>query len=543
MATQHWPFDPLFPAFDASSPPPPTSARKHSAPHALAYMPPVQHQAMPLMGMGGMGMEEPYLAHEEAHWTQHFLAMQSGSASAAASASAHCPSVQAGYISHLPADEPALHLPIPSVILPPAEEQVGWEDMADQSAASTPPLPNSPEAHAGRALSAGAMHMGSSEAAASFNEAPASSAPAPAAVKPESQSEDASLAATRPRRRTSRYAVPSASSRAAGSNSPRSGPPALESANSSARSGSGSDASAQCSEQEEEAEAEADDDDYVDSSAPPARQAAKRKRTSTVVPSTAAALKAHTPSPPMKGLDKRERNKLSASQYRKRRKIYLDSLEAKVGEMDITLARQNDTITKLTAENRALKEQVSFLKKMMGALKAPAPAQPQQHMEQPQPANMHYGARRGMASSAAGFLFVVIACLLLLAPGFAPEPEGSVATGRRGRSLLSFEGEMPALEPVVEVDTQYAPLLSEIFDKPEALAEEAQLLHSVAEGCRAAHDGLSLDAKSALCAQATPSAAFDHNATDLLAAGAVPAPHTFVASVLRAEGDSVLAAN
>ena len=50
-------------------------------------------------------------------------------------------------------------------------------------------------------------------------------------------------------------------------------------------------------------------------------------------------------------LTKRERNKVSASKYRKRRKLYLDSLEGKVAGLLTQVEDQAQTITSISTEN------------------------------------------------------------------------------------------------------------------------------------------------------------------------------------------------
>jgi len=152
------------------------------------------------------------------------------------------------------------------------------------------------------------------------------------------------------------------------------------------------------------------------------------------------------------GLDKRARNKLSASQYRKRRKVYLDSLESRVGELDTKVSSQAAELAKMADENRMLREQISFFQRMankFGGATSPAPA------AAAQASNQHYGARA--ARSGPAFLMLVLAsCILLLhgglldssfssspssptsvTPSFSASVAGGAPIGRRGRSLLS----------------------------------------------------------------------------------------------------------
>ena len=191
------------------------------------------------------------------------------------------------------------------------------------------------------------------------------------------------------------------------------------------------------------------DEEYDEDTLP--SKNAKRKRVSGSSAAAAAAAKSTSAnnSPSMKGLDKRERNKLSASMYRKRRKVYLDSLEGKVGELDATIAKQNETIARQAHENKVLKEQLSFLKKMVAGLKNPLASMVgggNVTEDTAQPTNIHLGGapRRTLGQSAGAFLFLVMAVCLLFNPTFLTETDtGSSlttdATGRRGRSLLSVD--------------------------------------------------------------------------------------------------------
>jgi len=70
--------------------------------------------------------------------------------------------------------------------------------------------------------------------------------------------------------------------------------------------------------------------------------------------------------------DKRERNKLSASNYRKRRKMHVTSLEEQVGELGAALQAQHSTIDTLSTENKALKQELSVLRRMFSSIPMPA---------------------------------------------------------------------------------------------------------------------------------------------------------------------------
>jgi len=61
---------------------------------------------------------------------------------------------------------------------------------------------------------------------------------------------------------------------------------------------------------------------------------------------------------------KRERNKASASKYRLKKKEYLNGLETEVEKLHMELTEKNGRVSALEAENRLLKEQLSFMQKM-----------------------------------------------------------------------------------------------------------------------------------------------------------------------------------
>lgn len=74
-------------------------------------------------------------------------------------------------------------------------------------------------------------------------------------------------------------------------------------------------------------------------------------------------------------VSKRERNKLSASKYRKRRKIYLESLEGKVDDLNSTVKKQNGRISALDTENQVLRKKLSMLKELIKGVNMPTMSQ------------------------------------------------------------------------------------------------------------------------------------------------------------------------
>lgn len=292
----------------------------------------------------------------------------------------------------------------------------------------------------------------------------------------------------RARRRT-RYTTAAVASVAARSSIPH-GSPSLDvqsSTDSHSRSldltsNHGSAPSSERSE-DEAPTASAEFDEYTYDDASPGK-ASKRKRASASTASTVSGEKDDVSSP-LHGLDKRERNKLSASMYRKRRKVYLDSLEGKVGELDHTISRQSETISRQAHENKMLKEQVGFLKKMLAGLQNPlaaataaATASAHETEAYHQPTNIHHGARRSSAHSTGAFLFVLLSlCLLMFAgPGsfFADDGASEFApTGRAGRTLLSVDDATPcAFDESAAVETASSSL-NATFDASVSVLEFA----------------------------------------------------------------------
>lgn len=150
----------------------------------------------------------------------------------------------------------------------------------------------------------------------------------------------------------------------------------------------------------------------------------------------------------LSSLGKRERNKISASKYRKRRKMYVDSLEAKLQALERKCAQQNDLITSLQSENKVMKEQVSFLQGLVSG----------------KPGNKTKGAT---------MMFVLFSCFLFCSTGsmwskyHASQPlmitgvDDVSVDGFKGRSLLHVESEAISTESSVAVDPEALPCVAE----------------------------------------------------------------------------------
>ncbi len=72
-----------------------------------------------------------------------------------------------------------------------------------------------------------------------------------------------------------------------------------------------------------------------------------------------------------KPVSKRERNKISASKYRKRRKVYMKDLEQRLGSLDETVEQQRNEISVLSTENSVLRRQLSMLQKLVKGVQLP----------------------------------------------------------------------------------------------------------------------------------------------------------------------------
>lgn len=158
---------------------------------------------------------------------------------------------------------------------------------------------------------------------------------------------------------------------------------------------------------------EDDDDDSSDSSSAPATR--RRKNSGGKGDNSG--------EPEESAKSKRERNKVSAMKYRKRRKVYLDTLEKQVSDL-------NDTVSTLATENKMLQEQLSFFKSLYKGGNAPAPST---------------SLTNASASTARNSLvmFAVMACLLFclapVSPIFSPASVSSSVSAHSGpsRVLLS----------------------------------------------------------------------------------------------------------
>lgn len=175
---------------------------------------------------------------------------------------------------------------------------------------------------------------------------------------------------------------------------------------------------------------------------------------------------------------KRDRNKASASAYRKRRKIYLDTLESRVANLNDRLKEKDEQMAKVESENRVLKEQVSFLKRLINfkasdedelkdatdamTTTSTAPASSSSAASSSSSSGFGISTSRlsfgqfttnGSSRHATVFLFLLFSCFLLFNPmwsgmdlsaGLSDSASAGMGMGSASRKILSFAEPMPA---------------------------------------------------------------------------------------------------
>jgi len=134
------------------------------------------------------------------------------------------------------------------------------------------------------------------------------------------------------------------------------------------------------------------------------------------------------------GSTKRERNKVSAAKYRQRRKVYIDGLEDHVRQLNEKLETQSKVITALKTENQMLKEQNSYLKKLVESLSA--------SMQSISPFNLVKGENsfgKAVKPMGAGLFLLAICCLVFSFSFPDPGLMSSVPVRGASRTLLHHE--------------------------------------------------------------------------------------------------------
>jgi hypothetical protein len=207
-------------------------------------------------------------------------------------------------------------------------------------------------------------------------------------------------------------------------------------------------------------------------------------------------------------LDKRQRNKLSASQYRKRRKMYLQSLESQVSSLNDNLSDQTDKLNELQTENKVLKEQLEFMKKLLNnnsstptsaaelnivnSLRMPSNTKiPPEFRPVAPSAKISKKERGNNVNSVGMMLFVLFSCFIFYSPIFTSNstsnPTISVpvfpissansqlpsnllnsntvhSSGRAGRMLLNFFEEEEEGELVIQKNLELLSIVDEAIE-------------------------------------------------------------------------------
>mmetsp|Transcript_2937 Transcript_2937/g.4317 ORF Transcript_2937/g.4317 Transcript_2937/m.4317 type:complete len:281 (-) Transcript_2937:74-916(-) len=86
--------------------------------------------------------------------------------------------------------------------------------------------------------------------------------------------------------------------------------------------------------------------------------------------SSNASTRSHPYARPNRNLSKRERNKISATKYRNKRKMYVQQLESKCQNLTSTVESLKASVAALQAQNKLLKDQMGFLKQLLQQSKA-----------------------------------------------------------------------------------------------------------------------------------------------------------------------------
>lgn len=144
---------------------------------------------------------------------------------------------------------------------------------------------------------------------------------------------------------------------------------------------------------------------------------------------------------------KRERNKVSASAYRKRRKVYLDGLEHKVETLTSQVTQQSEQVTSLATENKMLREQLEYFKNMLSLKDFKMPSMSSFFPSLPVAAPVRVSSSSSSPMGPGGLMmFALLACcMLIFAPGFFHHYDSAVSSAASsaspmrtaGRSLMS----------------------------------------------------------------------------------------------------------
>lgn len=181
--------------------------------------------------------------------------------------------------------------------------------------------------------------------------------------------------------------------------------------------------------------------------AAPKSAAASRKRTRKAAPAPVKQEAYQSSDEGGEGLTKRDRNKLSAAKYRKRRKMYMETLETKVSGLEKKVSTQSDKIKNLETENSMMREQLAFFRNLLSKTE---------------------GTLKPNNPKATAVMFVLFACLLMCTGHWQASQmnsvvssidDPSISSANNGRRLLSHgavnaEGSDKADNDVVMTDAK-----------------------------------------------------------------------------------------
>ena len=157
-------------------------------------------------------------------------------------------------------------------------------------------------------------------------------------------------------------------------------------------------------------------------------------------------------------LSKRDRNKLSAAKYRKRRKAYVDTLETQLSNMEKKMASQTESITSLMSENKVLKEQLTFLKSLLSG-----------KIPQVDPGSK---VETSTSQKAGALMFVLFSCLVLSGSLLHPQPRVSMIDDP---SISDFRGPNRVLMAAEDTEAKVQNLSSCNMPALECVADNSAL--------------------------------------------------------------------
>jgi hypothetical protein len=195
-----------------------------------------------------------------------------------------------------------------------------------------------------------------------------------------------------------------------------------------------------------------------------------------------------------RGLSKRERNKISASKYRKKRKLHVETLEKKLATTQSLMEDQKQAISNLQQTNKSLQKELAHLRKLVKSSTAqqqsPSAAHPvppsqsswsfqfpnffpnQGSCEPIKDDSMFNMGRSGM------FMFAFFGCLLMMSPiadDAVIKDSAAMEMRRPGRSLLSGKGTRSHWEPA-NYQASYASYMAHLSTTTSSVSELDSLL-------------------------------------------------------------------